>query len=329
LRWILGTELPAATMMSNEEEARREHVVARVRPTVVQINTKGDRGSDIGSGVIIDKRGYIVTNNHVVVGEKSIQIVLFSGQTLSATLVGASPIDDLAILKVDPSQVNLSVAVLGDSSKLHVGQEVLAVGNPLGITQTVTSGIVSALGRNIATSQHGQILPGTIQTDAAINPGNSGGALVDLQGHLIGIPTLSALDPEFKAPANGVGFAIPSNRVRFIAPQIIKSGHVIQTGRAALEVQVTDVDSQLAHKSRLPIDQGALVVTVMPKGPGEKAGLRSGDIIVQIDNKGVSGVLSLSDALLSKDPGDTVAVKVYRGDQQCIMRVTLGDLPAQ
>src|SRR5207247_3888284 len=131
---------------------------------------------------------------------------------------------------------------VGDSAKLQVGQEVLAIGNPLGITQTVTNGIVSALNRNVSEGPNGAIIPNAIQTDAPINPGNSGGALVDLQGNLVGIPTLTAIDPEFKTPANGVGFAIPSNRVKLIAEQIINTGKVTHTGRAALGVSVTSVN---------------------------------------------------------------------------------------
>src|SRR6266699_3101075 len=145
-------------------------------------------------------------------GGQTIAVELFNGTTLPAQIVGTAPSDDLAVLKVKPSQVKLTAATIGDSSKLKVGQDVLAIGNPLGITQTVTNGIVSALGRNVSEGPNGALIPNAIQTDAPINPGNSGGALVDLQGNLVGIPTLTAIDPEFKTPANGVGFAIPSNR---------------------------------------------------------------------------------------------------------------------
>src|SRR5256885_5872488 len=181
----------------------------------------------------------------------------------------------------------------------------MAIGNPLGITQTVTHGIISALGRNVSEGQGGATIPNAIQTDAAINPGNSGGALVDLQGNLIGIPTLTAIDPEFNAPANGVGFAIPSNRVKFIAPQIIQSGRAVHTGRAALGVSVESVDPSLAAQYNLAVDQGALIVSVQPNGPAAKAGLRAGDVIVQVDNTPVVDTSSLGDALVSKDPGST------------------------
>lgn len=310
-------------------DAVREVVVTKVRPTVVQINVATQNGGGLGSGVIIDPRGYIVTNNHVIEGGQKIEVVLFNGRTLPGQIVGTAPGDDLAVVKIDPSKTKLAVATLGDSSKLRVGQEVLAVGNPLGITQTVTNGIISALDRNVADGPNGAILPGTIQTDAPINPGNSGGALVDLQGNLIGIPTLAALDPQFRTPANGVGFAIPSNRVKFIAPQIIDSGKVTRTGRAALGVQATSVDPVIAAQNNLPVDHGALITDVTPDGPAAQAGLQAGDIIVQIDDKAIANVSSLSSALVNKNPGDKVAVGIYRGNQQLTVNVTLGELPAR
>ncbi|HEU5230336.1 MAG TPA: trypsin-like peptidase domain-containing protein [Ktedonobacteraceae bacterium] len=322
-----GTGIPALT--EGNIEAVREAVVTKVRPTVVQINVVTQNGGELGSGVIIDPRGYIVTNNHVIAGGQKIQVVLFDGHTLPGQIAGTAPNDDLAVVKIDPGKIKLAVATIGDSSKLRVGQEVLAVGNPLGITQTVTNGIVSALDRNVADGPNGAILPGTIQTDAPINPGNSGGALVDLRGSLIGVPTLAALDPQFRTPANGVGFAIPSNRVKFIAPQLIESGKVTHTGRAALGVQVTSVDPVIAAQNNLPVDHGALITNVTPGGPAAQAGLRAGDIIVQIDGKPVANVSSLSSALVSKNPGDKVAVGIYRGNQQETVNVTLGELPAR
>ena len=287
-------------------EAVREAVVAQVRPAVVQVNITTSQGRGLGSGVVIDQRGYIITNNHVVERAGRIQVVLYEGTTLPAQLVGTSFTDDLAVLKVTPKG-KLTVATLGDSSQLRVGQEVLAIGNPLGITQTVTSGIVSALGRTVGT------IPDAIQTDAAINPGNSGGALVDLQGHVIGIPTATAIDPQFKTPANGVGFAIPSNRVKFIAPQIIETGKVTNAGRAAMGVRVTTVDPILAERTNLFIDHGVLVV----------------DVIVQVDKKEVNDIASLGDVLLSKKSGDIVPVQVQRGNQQLTVNVELGELKVE
>src|SRR5581483_7733985 len=318
------TGIPALT--GDNIEAVREAVVAKVRPTVVQINVTTQSGGGLGSGVIIDPRGYIVTNNHVIEGGQKIEVVLYDGRTLPAQIVGTAPDDDLAVVKIDPAKMKLAVAELGDSSKLQVGQEVLAVGNPLGITQTVTNGIVSALDRNVADGPNGSILPGTIQTDAPINPGNSGGALVNLQGNLIGIPTLTAIDPQFNTPANGVGFAIPSNRVSFIAQQIIENGRVTHTGRAVLGVQVASVDANLAAQDNLSVDHGALIISLTQGYPAASAGLKPGDVIVQIDNTPVNDTASLGGALVNKNPGDTVAVHIYRGNQQLTINVKLGEL---
>ena len=303
-------------------------MIAKAAPAVVEVSVTTQSGGTIGSGDIIDKRGYIVTNNHVVAGAQSISVTLYDGSKLPAQLTGTDPADDLAVIKITPPSAGLTVATLGNSSKLQVGLEVLVIGNPLGITQTVTNGIVSALNRTVSEGQGGGTIPNAIQTDAPINPGNSGGALVDLQGNLVGIPTLTAIDPEFNTPANGVGFAIPSNRVAFIVPQIIQTGSVTHTGRAALGASVTTVTPTLAAQDSLAVDQGVLIVNVTPNGPAASAGLQAGDVIVQVDNKSVTDVQSLADALLSKNPGDTVAVTVYRGNQQMTANVKLGELPA-
>jgi S1-C subfamily serine protease len=315
-------------LSSNNLETVRTAVIAKASPAVVQINVTTQSGGALGSGNIIDPRGYIVTNNHVVAGAQSMSVTLYDGSKLPAQLTGTDPADDLAVVKITPPSSGLTVATLGNSSKLQVGQEVLVIGNPLGITQTVTNGIVSALNRNVSEGQGGGTIPNAIQTDAPINPGNSGGALVDLQGNLVGIPTLTAIDPEFNTPANGVGFAIPSNRVAFIVPQIIQTGSVTHTGRAALGVSVTTVTPTLAAQDNLSIDHGALIVSVVPNGAAASAGLQAGDVIVQVDNKPVTDVQSLADALLSKNPGDTVAVTVYRGTQQMTVNVKLGELQA-
>jgi len=314
-------------LTGKNQDTVREAVIAKVRPAAVEVNVTLGNGAGIGSGVIIDRRGYIVTSNHVVNGAQSINVVLFDGTKLTAQLVGTDPADDLAIVKINTSK-NLAVATLADSSKLQVGQEVLAIGNPLGITQTVTNGIVSALGRTVSEGQGGATIPDAIQTDAPINPGNSGGALVDLQGNLVGIPTLTAIDPEFNTPASGVGFAIPSNRVNFIVPQIIANGSVTHTGRAELGVQITDVGPTLAAQDNLSVDHGALIVSVVSGSAASSAGLQAGDVIVQIGNTAVNDVSSLSDALATKNPGETVAVHIYRGSQQLTINVKLGELQA-
>jgi S1-C subfamily serine protease len=226
----IGPQSAVPALNSNDEQAVREAVLTTVRSAVVEVNVTTQQGGAIGSGVIIDSRGYIVTNNHVVNGAQSMTVTLYDGTNLQAQLVGTDPADDLAVVKISPPSKGLTVVQLGDSSKLAVGEDVMAIGNPLGITQTVTNGIISALGRSVSEGQGGATISNAIQTDAAINPGNSGGALVDMQGHLIGIPTLTAIDPEFNTPASGVGFAIPSNRVATVVPQIISTGSVTHNG---------------------------------------------------------------------------------------------------
>jgi len=301
-------------------------VAATFRRSVVQIDVVTAQGAGLGSGTIIDSRGYIVTNDHVVAGAKQIKVELYDGLTVPAQLTGLYPPEDLAVIKIAPVP-HMAVATIGDSSKLNIAEYVMAIGNPLGITQTVTSGIVSALGRTVPVGPGVELID-AIQTDAAINPGNSGGALVDLEGELIGVPTLTILNPTFNAPASGVGFAVPSNRVKLIVPQLIATGHVSHTGRASLGVGVVTVDASVAAQYNLPVDHGVLIVSTTPNGPAARAGLRAGDVILQTDNTPVTGVQSLGDDLLSKSPGDTVAVTINRGGQQMTVNVTLGGLPA-
>jgi S1-C subfamily serine protease len=263
----------------------------------------------------------VITNQHVVAGAQRIQVTLSDGVSLAAQLVGADALDDLAVVKVSTS-AKLTAAVLADSSKVQVGQEVLVIGNPLDITQSVTSGIVSALDRAVST------IPDAIQTDAAINPGNSGGALVDLRGDLVGIPTSTAIDPQFQTPANGVGFAIPSNRVQFIARQLIEMGKVTHTGRAAMGIQITSVDASLAAQRHLAVSAGALILGVAATGPAEVAGLRSGDVIVQIGPTPVTDATTYMGALLHLRPGEVVPVPLARGTERLTIRITLGEAQA-
>jgi putative serine protease PepD len=216
------TQSTASTSSGNTIETQQEAAIAKIEPSVVELEVTTAQAQQIGSGVIIDTNGDIVTNNHVVSGAQTIAVVLNNGTTLQARLVGTDPADDLAVVRIPPF-AHMVVAQVGDSSKLTVGQEVLAIGNPLGITETATQGIVSALNRSV-TESTGTTISHAIQTDAPINPGNSGGALVNLQGELVGIPTLTAVNTESNTPANGVGFAIPSNRVETAVQQIIQQG---------------------------------------------------------------------------------------------------------
>lgn len=210
----------ATSTSSATIETQQEAAIAKVEPAVVELEVTTAQGQQIGSGVIIDTNGDIVTNNHVVSGEVTIEVVLSNGSREQAQLIGTSAPNDLAVVRIQPF-AHMTVAQIGDSSSLVVGQEVLAIGNPLGITETATSGIVSALNRSV-TESSGTTISNAIQTDAAVNPGNSGGALINLQGQLIGIPTLTAVNTESNTAANGVSFAIPSNLVESVLHQILQ-----------------------------------------------------------------------------------------------------------
>lgn len=210
----------SASSSANTVQALQESAIAKVEPGVVELEVTTAQGEQIGSGVIIDAKGDIVTNNHVVSGEQSIVAVLYNGSKESAQLIGTSSANDLAVVRIAPFK-SMTVVQIANSSTLVMGQEVLAIGNPLGITETATEGIVSALNRSI-TESTGVTISKAIQTDAAINPGNSGGALINLQGQLVGIPTLTAVDTETNTTANGIGFAIPSNTVKSVVQQIVQ-----------------------------------------------------------------------------------------------------------
>jgi S1-C subfamily serine protease len=283
----------------------REQAISRIQPVVMEVTNVG---KGLGSGVILTKDGYIVTNNHVVAGASKIQVTLSNGKTLSARLKGYDPVDDLAVIKISYGKTLPTVA-FGNSDDLKVGEEVLADGNPLGIVQTVTEGIVSALHRVVAEGQNsnGRIY-NAVQTSAPINPGNSGGALINLAGQLVGIPTLTAVDPEFNAPAAGVGFAIPSNKVKDITSQIIKYGKVQHSGIAALGIGARNITPLIARQLNLPVDHGVVILGFARNSPAQKAGLTKGDVIVAVDNTDITSFDDLLTGLATKKPGDTVKV---------------------
>jgi S1-C subfamily serine protease len=290
------------------------HVAAAVLPQVVQIKTD----SGLGSGIVFDGGGDIVTNAHVVANSSSFEVTLSTGKTYSATLVGSFTPDDLAVVKLQSPPPDLKVATFADSSKLQVGDLVMAVGNPLGLQSSVTEGIVSATGRTVSEG-NGVTIPDAIQTSAAINPGNSGGALVDLGSDVVGIPTLAATDPQLGGgAAPGIGFAIPSNTVRDIAQQLITNGgKVTNTHRAYMGVRIATVTGG-----------GVVLVQVDPGGPAAKAGLVAGDVITQIDGRDVPDTAALTAILATHKPGDVIKVTVMRNDgSQKTVDVTLGQLP--
>ena len=289
-------------------------VVERVRPQVVEITTS----SGIGSGVVFDDRGDIVTNAHVVGSETKMSVTTLAGARLDATLVGVYPPDDLAVIRASGAG-RLAAATFGDSKALQVGDIVLAVGNPLGLASSVTDGIVSFNGRPVSEG-NGVVLPSTIQTSAAINPGNSGGALVDLQGRVIGIPTLAAVNQQAGGAAAGIGFAIPSDTVKLIAPQLIATGHVTRSGRAALGISGSDAVDASGTPS------GALVTSVAAGGAAAAAGLGRGDVITSVNGQPVTSLADLQGILAGLTPGQTAQVTVQTPAGSRTVAVTLGQL---
>src|SRR5262245_15339396 len=296
--------------------------IRRVLPSVVEIKT----ASGLGSGVVYDTVGHIVTNAHVVGSATSFQVVLAgSAKPLPAHLTGSYPPDDLAVIQVSVA-AHLVPAHFGDSSRLRVGDIVLAMGNPLGLASSVTDGIVSAVGRTVSEPQGngspGATLPDVIQTSAAINPGNSGGALVNLANQVVGIPTLAATDQQLGGAAAGIGFAIPSNIVTDIAGQIIKTGHVTNSHRAALGVKVQTVMGSSGQPA------GVSIAAVTPGGPAAKAGLQPGDVITAINGTATPDTETLAAVLAGLHPGQQVPVSITKADGgTTTVHLTLGQLP--
>jgi serine protease Do len=272
------------------------------------------REQALGSGVIVSSDGYIVTNNHVVEEADQIKVLLADKRSFDAKVIGTDPKTDVAVIKI--SATNLPILPWGDSGKLHVGEMVLAVGNPFGLNQTVTMGIVSAVGR-----AHMGIVDyeDFIQTDAAINPGNSGGALVNLNGELIGINTAI-----FSRSGGymGIGFAIPSNMVKSVMDSLIKTGKVV---RGWLGVSIQDVTEDLAKEFGAPSTKGALVGDVVQDGPGDKAGLRRGDIVTALNEMAIKDAAHLQMLVSETAPGTTVTLSVWREKRSRQISVTLGE----
>ncbi|MGV9597999.1 S1C family serine protease [Streptosporangium sandarakinum] len=305
-------------------QAAYEQVIAKVLPSIVQITT----GEGLGSGVVYDAAGHIVTNAHVVNRARRFQVTLASGgPPRPARLISTFELGDLAVIKVDDPR-GLRPAVFGASSRLRVGQFVLAMGNPLGLSGSVTDGIVSALGRTVTEPAEGEgpaaTITNAIQTSAAINPGNSGGALVDLAGEVIGIPTLTAVNPELGGgQAAGIGFAIPSDTAVDITRQIIEKGRVVNTRRAALGVTVQTV----IGSDGLPVGTG--VVRVTPGGGAARAGIKAGDLIVSVNGTATPTTQALSEVLADLDPGDRARVELRRSNGSTVtVTVTLSELPS-
>lgn len=277
--------------------------------------------TSLGSGVIVSSEGYVLTNYHVVEAADAIEVALADGRAGTAKVVGADPDTDLAVLKLADNLRPLPVAVLATDRSLHVGDVVLAIGNPFGVGQTTTQGIVSALGRNglgINTYEN------FIQTDAAINPGNSGGALIDTQGNLVGIN--AAIYSE-TGGSLGIGFAIPVDTARKIMEEIIKTGAV---RRGWLGIEPQDITPDLARAFSLPANtKGVVIAGVIRDGPAGKSGLRVGDIVQTVDDAEVQDTMTLLRLIAALPPGEKATLGVMRGGKLRDMSVTIGTRPTQ
>ena len=327
-----------------DDESINVRVYRQASPAVANILTKATQYDffmdavpveGAGSGFVIDPRGYILTNFHVVQEAQSIEVVLGDQTRYPAKMVGADQRNDVALVKIDPKGKSLVALTLGDSSALQVGQKVLAIGNPFGFQSTLTTGVVSALGRTVQTSQT-TFIDEAIQTDAAINRGNSGGPLINSHGEVIGIN--SAIYTPSGTTA-GIGFAIPINTAKSIAHDLMTDGRV---HTAFLGIETLPVGGYLADALDLPVQEGLLVETVTPNGPAAKAGIRGGDrsaqagmrriyiggdILIGIDGQKVANQFDVNILLNHKRPGDTVTLSVYRGGKKLDLPVTLSERP--
>jgi serine protease Do/serine protease DegQ len=274
-----------------------------------------------GSGVIVDaKKGYILTNHHVVDGADKIEVYLFNEDSLNAEVVGSDAATDIALLKVKPG--NLVEIPIGDSSAIEVGDFVIAIGNPFGLGNTVTSGIISAVGRtgiSPITLGRGDAIEDFIQTDASINPGNSGGALVNMRGELVGIN--SAIISRTGGNI-GIGFAVPSEIARSIMGQLLDFGEV---RRGLLGVTITTIDAESAKALGAEVNRGALVSDIQPGSAAEEAGLKVDDIIVRVDNRKIDDSRALLNAIGLKGSGDTVRIELLRDGETRTVTATLGE----
>jgi S1-C subfamily serine protease len=291
----------------------------------------------LGSGFVIDKAGHIVTNYHVVQGARSVSVSFSNNESVKARIVGSDPSTDVAVLQVDVHSRALTPLPLGDSDSVHVGDSVVAIGNPLGLDRTVTAGIVSALQRVIAAPDGQYSIDHVIQTDAALNHGNSGGPLLDANGDVIGVNSQIQSDTGSNI---GLGFAVPINTVKTVAAQIIKTGHA---EHAFLGIRAQAVTAQIARLFRLPASHGLLVATVEPGSSAANAGLRAGrqqvtvsgetyplggDLITAADGVPLDSLDQLRDVISRKQPGNTISLEVWRGNTRQTLDVKLGRQPS-
>lgn len=274
--------------------------------------------SGLGSGVIVDEKGYILTNNHVIKGADEIKVTLSDKREFKGKVIGTDQKTDLAVIKIDSDK--LPVLRLGDSDNLKIGETVLAVGNPYGLSQTVTTGIVSATGRaNVGIADYEDF----IQTDAAINPGNSGGALVNIRGELIGINTAIF---STSGGYQGIGFAIPSNMAKTVMESLIRNGKVV---RGWLGVSIQPLTGDLAEQFNLADDSGVLIADVVEEGPADKAGIQRGDVIIELNGFAVKDVRQLRNMVADATPGKEIALTVIREGKARTIEVKIAEMPSE
>jgi S1-C subfamily serine protease len=293
-------------------------VVNRVAPTVVNIRVlSGERGQGGGSGFIIARDGFILTNSHVVHGARELEVTLHDGRVFAARLVGTDPETDLAVIRIDAPDIQH--ARLADSSKIRVGQIAVAVGSPYGFQQTVTAGIVSALGRSMR-AESGRLMDEIIQTDAALNPGNSGGPLLNSAGEVIGVNTAVIL------PAQGICFAIASNTAHFVAGWLIKEGY-IRRSSIGVAGQNVPLHPRVVRFHKLPNDRGVLVMEVEPGSPAAVTGLQKGDTIVGFKGHAIATVDDLHKHLVASEIGVSSPIMFLRGTEKLFRMIVPRELP--
>ena len=344
LFFLIWAILSSSALALTDDEKNNVAVYQKASPSVVNVissvitrdfflNPVPREGS--GSGSVIDSKGYILTNNHVIKDARKLEVTLADGSKWPANLIGADPDNDLAVIKIDAPAAKLKPLPWSDSQKLQVGQKVMAIGNPFGLGLTLTTGIISSLGRTIR-SEVGTQIEEVIQTDASINPGNSGGPLLNSDGEMIGINT-AILSPT--GGSVGIGFAIPVNTAKRIVPQLISKGYVSYPYVGAT---VQPIFPQIAKLLKLDVEKGAMVVEVSPGGPADKAGLKGGnrqvqagnilitvggDVITHVDQKEVKDAEQLIKSVREKNIGDTVVLRIIRDGKTRDLRLTLQERP--